>query len=42
MGTAEKAFKNHSTCKETNFLWNDCVKLAFFHEYCSLNYKLNN
>ena len=42
MGTVGKVIKYHSTCKETNFLWNDYVKLAFFHEYCSLNHKLNN
>ncbi len=27
-------YKYHSVCKETNFLWNDCDTLAFFHEYC--------
>ena len=44
MGTAERFIKYRSACKVTNFLWNDCVSLAFFHEYCIFNLtpKLNN
>ena len=39
-------YKYHSVCKETNFLRNDCDRLAIFHEYCisklpSLNFQLS-